>query len=89
MPVAPVEHVPDVNKTSDVEVTRTFEKVIIIEESRQEEARLSKFTLDQRAPPSERDEGDGWFTLFDAIHEKPVVIPPGTLYPKDSPICPL
>lgn len=84
MQVALVEHVPDVSKTAGLDVTtietRTLKKVIIIDESRQEETRVSKIKLDQRAPPSVREEGDDWFILLDAICKKPVVIPPGTLH---------
>ncbi|KAM4601150.1 uncharacterized protein ACJ7VT_020965 isoform 2-T2 [Polymixia lowei] len=87
-PVAPVEIIPGVSKTSLVKVTtietRTeWKKVIIVGDSRQEETRLSEFKLVQAAPPSEREEGDDWFVLFEAVREKPVIIPPVALVGQD------
>ncbi|XP_071372176.1 uncharacterized protein [Centroberyx affinis] len=79
-PVAPVELIQDVSKTFVVDVmtteTRTWKKVIIGADSGQDETRLSEIKRVQMAPPSEREEGDDWFVVFDIIREKPVVIPP-------------
>lgn len=58
--------------------TRTWKKMIIGVDRRQEEARLSEIRPGPVAPPSERE--DDWFILFDMIKEKPVVIPPGTFH---------
>ncbi|KAK9513643.1 hypothetical protein VZT92_027159 [Zoarces viviparus] len=77
--VTPVEIIPDVRKTFEVEVTtaetRTWEKVIIGVDGRQDETRLSEIRTRQIASPSERGGGDDWFALFDIIREKPVVRP--------------
>ncbi|XP_075964993.1 uncharacterized protein LOC142969175 isoform X11 [Anarhichas minor] len=78
----PVEIIPDVRKTFEVEVTtaetRTWEKMIIGVDGRQDETRLSEIRTSQIASPSERGGGGGgddWFALFDIIREKPVVRP--------------
>ncbi|KAM6936089.1 uncharacterized protein PEZ65_006329 isoform 2-T2 [Lycodopsis pacificus] len=77
--VTPVEIIPDVRKTFEVEVTtaetRTWEKMIIGVDDRQDETRLSEIRTSQIASPSERGGGDDWFALFDIIREKPVVRP--------------
>ncbi|XP_070690933.1 uncharacterized protein [Pempheris klunzingeri] len=76
--VTPVEIIPDMRRTLEVEAkmteTTTWKKEIIGVDSRQDETHLSK--ISQIAPPSEREGGDDWFVLFDIIHEKPAVIPP-------------
>ncbi|XP_054478342.1 LOW QUALITY PROTEIN: uncharacterized protein LOC129110178 [Anoplopoma fimbria] len=78
--VTPVEIIPDMRKTLEVEVTtaetRTWEKMIIGVDSRLDETRLSEIRTSQIASPSEREGGDDWFSLFDIIRKKPVVIPP-------------
>ncbi|XP_031708477.1 uncharacterized protein LOC116386431 isoform X4 [Anarrhichthys ocellatus] len=82
----PVEIIPDVRKTFEVEVTtaetRTWEKMIIGVDCRQDETRLSEIRTSEIASPSERGGGGGgggggddWFALFDIIREKPVVGP--------------
>lgn len=83
-PLAPVEIIPDMRQVLEVEVptpeTRTWEKMIIGVESRQDAARLSDTS--PTAPSSER-KGDDWFSLFDVIpRQKPVAIPPGRLPPR-------
>ncbi|KAF7665728.1 hypothetical protein LDENG_00132620 [Lucifuga dentata] len=82
-PVAPVELIPDMRKIFEAEVTttetRTWKKMIIGVDNRQDETRLSEIRLSQIALPSEREGGDDWFLLFDIIREKPVVIPPVAL----------
>lgn len=82
MPVTPVEIIPEMRKTFEVEVTttetRTWKKMIIGVDDRQDETRLAEIRSSQIAPPTEREGGDDWFILFDIIREKPVVVPPGT-----------
>ncbi|XP_068425786.1 uncharacterized protein [Clinocottus analis] len=77
--VTPVESVPDMRRTLEVEVTtaetRTWKKMIIGVHSGQDETRLSEIRTSHIASPSEREGGDDWFSLFDIIREKPVVVP--------------
>ncbi|KAG7475563.1 titin isoform X12 [Solea senegalensis] len=74
------EIILDTKKTLEVKVTTTetrmWKKTVIGEDSRQDETRLSEIRPIQMAPPSEREQGDDWFVLFDSIREKPVVVPP-------------
>ncbi|XP_042281134.1 titin-like isoform X2 [Thunnus maccoyii] len=76
--VATVEIIPEMRETFEVEVTttetRTWKKMIIGAESRQEEVHLSEMRPSPIAPPPERE--DDWFVLCDIIREKPVFIPP-------------
>ncbi|CAK6960487.1 uncharacterized protein LOC128367095 [Scomber scombrus] len=78
--VAAVKIIPEMRKTFEVEVTttetRTWKKMIIGVDSRQDEARLSEIRPSPMAPSSEREGGYDWFILFDIIREKTVVIPP-------------
>ncbi|XP_058503645.1 uncharacterized protein LOC131471230 isoform X5 [Solea solea] len=78
--VSRTEIILDTKKTLEVEVTtietRMWKKTVIGEDSRQDETRLSEIRPIQMAPPSEREQGDDWFVLFDSIREKPVVVPP-------------
>lgn len=82
MAVTPVEITSDMRKTFEAEVTttetRTWKKMIIGVDSRQEETRLSEIRPIQTAPLSEREGEDDWFVLFDIAREKPVFIPSGT-----------
>ncbi|KAM9852266.1 uncharacterized protein ACBR49_005367 isoform 2-T2 [Aulostomus maculatus] len=79
-PVAPVEIIPDMRRTSEGQVTTTetptWQKMIIGMDSRQDEARLSEIRLSPIAPTPQIQRDDDWFTLFDVIREKPVAIPP-------------
>ncbi|XP_039662863.1 titin-like isoform X5 [Perca fluviatilis] len=78
--VTPVEIIPDMSKMFKVEVTttetRTWKKMIIGVDSRQDVTHLSEIRTGKIALPSEREGGDDWFALFDDIREKPVFIPP-------------
>ncbi|XP_069393069.1 uncharacterized protein [Paralichthys olivaceus] len=78
--VSPDEIIVDLRKTLEDEVTttetRTWKKMIIGVDSRQDETRLSEIRPIQTAPPSEREGGDDWFVVFDVIHKKPVFVPP-------------
>lgn len=80
MPVTPVESIPDMRKTLEVEVktteTTTWKKMIIGVDSRQDETRLSEIKPSRISPPSEREGGDDWFALFDIIREK-LIVPSG------------
>ncbi|XP_056142952.1 uncharacterized protein LOC130118528 [Lampris incognitus] len=77
-PVASVEPIPDVSKTTVVEEkiieTRKWEKVIITEDKKQEEIRPPEIKLVRTLPPLERE--DDWFLLLNVIREKSVIIPP-------------
>lgn len=81
MAVTPVEIIYTDMRKTEAEVktteTRTWKKMIINEDSRQDETHLSEIRSSQTAPLSEREEGDDWFVQFDTIQEKTVVIPPG------------
>lgn len=82
MPATPFEIIPDMRKSFEVkmkETPETWKKTIIGVDSRQDETRLPEIRPSQTAPPSEREGGDDWFVLFNAIREKPLVVPPGTL----------
>ncbi|XP_035528044.1 uncharacterized protein LOC118335725 [Morone saxatilis] len=78
--VTPVKIIPDMRKSFEVEVKTTvittWKQTIIGVDSRQDETRLPEIRPSQIAPPSERERGDDWFTLFDVIRKKPVVVPP-------------
>ncbi|XP_035020391.2 uncharacterized protein LOC118114199 isoform X4 [Hippoglossus stenolepis] len=76
--VSPVEIILDVGKEVEVTTTetRTWKKMIIGGDSRQDETRLSEIRPIQAASPSEREGGDHWFVLFDIVQEKPVFVPP-------------
>ncbi|XP_032374153.1 uncharacterized protein LOC116690995 isoform X6 [Etheostoma spectabile] len=78
--VTPVEIIPDLSKMFKVEVTttetRTWKKMIIGVNSRQDVTHLSEIRTGKIALPSEREGGDDWFALFDILREKPVFIPP-------------
>ncbi|XP_078109293.1 uncharacterized protein LOC144519766 isoform X4 [Sander vitreus] len=78
--VTPVEIIPDMSKMFKVEVTttetRTWKKMIIGVDSRQDVTHLSEIRTGKIALSSEREGGDDWFALFDIIREKPVFIPP-------------
>ncbi|XP_076016727.1 uncharacterized protein LOC143008737 isoform X3 [Genypterus blacodes] len=82
-PVVPVKIVPDMRKTFEAKATtaetRTWQKMIIGMESRQDETRLSEIRLSQIVPATERGSGDDWYLLFDVIRKKPVFIPPAAL----------
>ncbi|XP_030013897.1 uncharacterized protein LOC115435549 isoform X11 [Sphaeramia orbicularis] len=77
--VTPVEPVPYMRKTIETEVTitetKTWKKITIGVDRKQDEARLSEIRSRQIAPPVEREGGDDWFVLFDVIRDKPVVVP--------------
>ncbi|XP_068180211.1 uncharacterized protein [Antennarius striatus] len=79
-PVAPVKIVPDMRESFEVEVKTTettkWREMIIDSDSKRDETRLSEIRLTQIASPSEREGGDDWFVLFDAIHEKSDYIQP-------------
>ncbi len=68
-------------KTLEAEVktteTTTWKKMVISVDRWQDETRLSEIRPGRIAPPSEREGGDDWFTLFDIIRERPIVIPSG------------
>ncbi|KAM9309479.1 uncharacterized protein KZ484_025542 isoform 3-T5 [Pholidichthys leucotaenia] len=78
--VAPVGIVPNVRKMVEVKVTaaetRRREEMIIGVDSRQDRTRQAEIKPSPTAAPSEREGGDDWFVLFDAIREKPVIVPP-------------
>lgn len=81
--MARVDIVPDMRKTVEVEVTSaesvTWQKMIIGGDSRHDATRSTEIGTSQVASLWERRAGgDDWFVLFDVLHERPVVIPPGT-----------
>lgn len=81
MAVTPAEIMSDMRKTLETEgttaETRTWKKMIIGVDSRQDETRMSEIRSSPTAPLLDR-EGDDWFVLFDVIREKTVVTPSGT-----------
>ncbi|XP_045553497.1 uncharacterized protein isoform X25 [Salmo salar] len=86
-PVALGEHTPvypDLSQTTSVVDVTTIEKmmkkrVTIVEErwGQQEEILQSEMIISEQRPPAEREEGDGWFVLLDAVCEEPAGVPPG------------
>lgn len=80
MPVTPSDIIRDMRKSFEVEVktteTTAWKKTIIGVGIRQDETR-QLIRPRQIAPSSEKEGGDDWFVLFEAIREKPVFIPPG------------
>lgn len=68
-------------KTIETEVTltetKTWKKVTIGVDRKQDEARLSEIRPRPITEPPEREGGDDWFVLFDAIRDKSVVVPQG------------
>eukprot|EP00063_Salmo_salar_P082843 XP_014057678.1 PREDICTED: trichohyalin-like isoform X12 [Salmo salar] len=85
-PVALGEHTPvypDLSQTTSVVDVTTIEKmmkkrVTIVEErwGQQEEILQSEMIISEQRPPAEREEGDGWFVLLDAVCEEPAGVPP-------------
>eukprot|EP00063_Salmo_salar_P082847 XP_014057682.1 PREDICTED: trichohyalin-like isoform X16 [Salmo salar] len=88
-PVALGEHTPvypDLSQTTSVVDVTTIEKmmkkrVTIVEErwGQQEEILQSEMIISEQRPPAEREEGDGWFVLLDAVCEEPAGVPPVAL----------
>ncbi|XP_045553484.1 uncharacterized protein isoform X23 [Salmo salar] len=92
-PVALGEHTPvypDLSQTTSVVDVTTIEKmmkkrVTIVEErwGQQEEILQSEMIISEQRPPAEREEGDGWFVLLDAVCEEPAGVPPVSLAVSD------
>nr|XP_023996154.1 uncharacterized protein LOC112073002 [Salvelinus alpinus]XP_023996155.1 uncharacterized protein LOC112073002 [Salvelinus alpinus] len=92
-PVALGEHTPvypDLSQTTSVVDVTTIEKIMkkrvtIVEErwGQQEEILQSEMIISEQRPPAEREEGDGWFDLLDAVREEPAGVPPVSLAVSD------
>lgn len=69
-----VRESPEVEVTTE---TATWKKIIGVD-SKRDETRPAGIRASQAAPAAQRESEDDWFEWFDAIREKPVVVPPGT-----------
>ncbi|XP_045553526.1 uncharacterized protein isoform X2 [Salmo salar] len=81
---------PDLSQTTSVVDVTTIEKIMkkrvtIVEErwGQQEEILQSEMIISEQRPPAEREEGDGWFVLLDAVREEPAGVPPVSLAVSD------
>ncbi|XP_031667832.1 titin isoform X5 [Oncorhynchus kisutch] len=92
-PVALGEHTPvypDLSQTTSVVDVMTIERIIkkrvTIDEERwgqQEEILQSEMIIPEQRPPAEREEGNGWFVLLDAVREERAGVPPVSLAVSD------
>lgn len=57
--------------------TATWKKIIGVD-SKRDETGPAGIRLSQAALEAQREFEDAWFKWFDAIRDKPVVVPPGT-----------
>ncbi|XP_042174723.1 uncharacterized protein LOC112225339 isoform X11 [Oncorhynchus tshawytscha] len=93
LPVALGEHTPvypDLSQTTSVVDVTTIERTIkrrvtIVEErwGQQEEILQSEMIIPEQRPPAEREEGNGWFVLLDAVREERAGVPPVSLAVSD------
>ncbi|XP_041843135.1 uncharacterized protein LOC121641205 isoform X3 [Melanotaenia boesemani] len=85
----PLEIVRDMKKTFEAEVktteTRTYKKVIIGVDRRQDGTRISEIRPSQLAPLSETGGENDWFKLFDVTRGKPVVMLPVAVVQRVTP----
>lgn len=72
------EIITNVRESFEVEMTTETRKKIIGVDSKRDETCPAGIRPSQSALAAQREFEDNWFEWFDAIREKPVVVPPGT-----------